>query len=134
MGALGTPEPTVRSGRSGLFDAVRYALSGISYAVRTQRNLRIEFGFAILALALSAILEVSRVEAFLVLTLIGCVLAAEMVNTSVEAMIDLASPDPSPLAKVAKDTAAGAVLVLAAVSLSIGIAMFLPRLVAKVVG
>lgn len=124
-------ELTPSSGQSYVIEAMRYASDGVAYALRTQRNLRIELAFAVLALALCALLAVTRVELFIVLVLIGVVLSAEMLNTSLEAIVDLASPERHLLAKAAKDSAAGAVLILAATSVIVGVMMFWPRIVER---
>lgn len=122
---------TPTSGKSYVIEAMRYAFDGVAYAIRSQRNLRIELVFAIIALALCALLGVTRVELFIVLVLIGAVLSAEMLNTALEAIVDLASPERHPLAKAAKDSAAGAVLILAATSVIVGAMMFWPRIVER---
>lgn len=124
-------ELTPSSGQSYVIEAMRYAFDGVVYALRTQRNLRIELAFAVLALVLCAVLAVTRVELFIVLVLIGVVLSAEMLNTSLEAIVDLVSPERHSLAKAAKDSAAGAVLILAATSVVVGAMMFWPRIVER---
>ena len=94
-------------------DSVNFAIQGILHATRTQKHMRYHFCTAILLLVAVLFLRISALE-FTVLCLSVCfVLFAEMVNTAVEAIVDLVSPDYHPLAKVAKDTAAGAVLIAA---------------------
>lgn len=105
-----------------------FAVAGVLHAVATERNMKIHLAAAAAALTLAWRLDVGGPElAVLVLTIAG-VLAAELVNTAVEALVDLVSPQYHPLAKAAKDVAAGAVLVMALASLAVGGLLFLPRL------
>lgn len=100
--------------------AFAYAFSGIVYAWRAQKNFRIQVVLGIVALAVCATLHVSA-TGFAVLALaIAVVLALEVFNTALEALVDLASPQLHPLAKAAKDSAAGAVLIAAAGSVAVG--------------
>jgi diacylglycerol kinase (ATP) len=88
-----------------------YAFSGIFYAVFHERNLRIHFAAAAAALYFSRYYGLSRGEYALLLLVIGFVVTSELMNTAIERTVDLESPAFSPLAKIAKDVAAGAVLV-----------------------
>ncbi|WP_457628736.1 diacylglycerol kinase [Oceanithermus sp.] len=105
-----------------------FAWQGLRHAWRTQPNFRIELGIGLLALALSAWLGVDPVP---VLLLTLAVLSLELVNTAIEAVCDLVSPEPHPLVKTAKDASAAAVLVAAAVSVIVGIVLFGPPLLEK---
>ncbi|MGH7330332.1 MAG: diacylglycerol kinase family protein [Polyangiaceae bacterium] len=100
--------------------AVLNALSGIAHAWRTQRNLRIQVACAVVALAFFAALHVSAVALGLIALVVTLVLALEVLNTAMEALVDLVSPEIHPLAKAAKDAAAGAVLIAALGSLAVG--------------
>ncbi|MDO4850278.1 MAG: diacylglycerol kinase family protein [Actinomycetota bacterium] len=102
-----------------------YALSGILAAARSERNFRIEFVLAIIALVLCAVLRVMLWGWVCVLILIGLVLFAELFNTAIEAVVDLASPEYHELAKRAKDIAAGAVLSLSIISVIAGLAIYI---------
>ncbi len=102
-----------------------YAWAGVSYAWRTQRNFRLEVLIGTLAIALGIVL---RVNLSSILVMIALVLTLEMVNTALEALVDLSSPTYHPLAKIAKDVAAGAVLVASCISLIVGFVMFLEPL------
>jgi diacylglycerol kinase len=106
----------------------RYAFRGLWYALRTQRNARVHIFIAILAILLGVVLHISDVEFALVFVAITGVFIAEMFNTVFELCIDLASPDYHPLAKTAKDVAAGAVLLSAMLSVVIGLFVFGPHL------
>ncbi|HUW63323.1 MAG TPA: diacylglycerol kinase family protein [Spirochaetia bacterium] len=115
------------SGR-GLVRSFGYAFAGLAYAVRTQRNMRIHLFLAFVALAVALFLHLAP-DLFLVLSLaVTMVLAAEMFNTALEAAVDLYGTTFRPLARVAKDVSAAAVLVTAANALATGLFLFLPRL------
>lgn len=104
---------------------LRYALEGIAHAWRTQRNFRIQVGLAVVAVAVFAWLHVS-LQAFAILALaIAFVLAFETMNTALEALVDLVSPEHHALAKAAKDTSAGSVLIAALGALAVGILLAL---------
>jgi len=92
-------------------DSVNCAIEGILYTARTQKHMRRHFLAAIVILPLVLLLRVSALEFTLLALSIAFVLFAELLNTAVEAVVDLVSPDYHPLAKTAKDVAAGAVLV-----------------------
>ena len=106
----------------------KFAFSGLWYALRTQRNARVHVGIAILAILMGIVLHISTVEFALVFVAIASVFIAEMFNTVIEICIDLASPDYHSLAKIAKDVAAGAVLLSAMLSIVIGFLVFIPHL------
>jgi diacylglycerol kinase len=105
-----------------------HAFRGLWYALRTQRNARVHISMAILAILLGILLHISAVEFAMVFVAITGVFIAEMFNTVFELCVDLASPDYHPLAKIAKDVAAGAVLLSAMLSVVIGLFVFGPHL------
>jgi diacylglycerol kinase (ATP) len=94
-------------------DAVNFAITGILETVRSQRHMRIHFGAALAVLFATALLGIPAMEFAGLALAISLVLCAELFNTAVEAVVDLTSPDFHPLARTAKDAAAGAVLVAA---------------------
>lgn len=105
-----------------------YAIAGIVYALRTQRNMRLH-GVAAAAVLVSALaLGVTKLEAIALLFVIGLVLIAELANTAIEATVDLAVDRFDPLAKTAKDVAAGAVLISSLVAVAVGYLVFFERL------
>jgi len=112
----------------GVLRSLVFAWQGLAYAWRSQRNFRIEVVLAALALAAASWLGVDPVP---ILLLIGLVLTLELLNTALEAVVDLASPAEHPLAKAAKDTSAAAVLVASLVALAVGAVLFLPPIVGK---
>jgi diacylglycerol kinase len=106
-----------------------FAFQGLFYLFRTQRNARIELVIGAIACGLGAWLKISSTEcAVLVVTICG-VLILEGLNTAIEAAVDLASPEVHPLAKTAKDVAAGMVLIAAMGAIVIGALIFGPKLI-----
>jgi diacylglycerol kinase len=105
-----------------------YAFSGLWYALRTQRNIRVHVFIGTCAIILGMILRIAAVEFAMIFVAITGVFIAEMFNTVFELCIDLASPGYHPLAKIAKDVAAGAVLLSAILSIIIGLLIFGPHL------
>ncbi|CAH2032325.1 diacylglycerol kinase family protein [Trichlorobacter ammonificans] len=104
--------------------ALRCALEGIGYGVTTQRHLRFHLIAGSLALIVGTFKGLAIVEWMVLVLLIAAVIAAELFNTALEAVVDLVAPEYHPLAKAAKDAAAGAVLTLAFAALVIGGLLF----------
>jgi diacylglycerol kinase (ATP) len=111
-----------------LLQSFNYAFEGVIHALRTQRNLRIHFAIAAAVLVLAFIYDVTRLELIALMIAIAFVLIAEMVNTAVEATIDLSTPSFDPLAKIAKDLAAGAVLIASVNAIAVGYLVLADRL------
>lgn len=101
-----------------------YAIEGIVYALRTQRNMRLHLVIAVLALIAAVVFRIERLELVMVLFAISLVFVAELANTAVEAAVDLATEVLDPLAKIAKDVAAGAVFVAAINAVVVGYLVF----------
>lgn len=112
--------------RRTIADSVRDALAGFAHALRHERNMRVHCGAALLVLGLAFIVRMDGVRFAVLSIVIGGVFLAELFNTAVEAAIDLVTEEFHPLAKVAKDVAAAAVLVQAVVAVVAGYALFRP--------
>ena len=104
-----------------------YAFKGIQSNLLTERNLVIHFCVAIAVVTCSLIFEISKTEWLICLLLFGIVISTELFNTAIEAAIDICMPEINPKAKLAKDTAAGAVLIIAIIAAIIGLIIFLPK-------
>ena len=107
-----------------LLDSFNYAFEGIIHVLRTQRNLRIHFAIAIAVIAAAAALGVERIELIALLLAIAFVLVAEMVNSAIEGAIDVSTTSFDPNAKLAKDIAAGAVLIASVTAIAVGYLVF----------
>jgi len=90
-----------------------YAIEGVVYALRTQRNMRIHVASAVLALVAALVLDVGRMQLIAIIFAISLVFVTELINTAIESTVDLAIQTYDPVAKIAKDVSAGAVLVAA---------------------
>jgi diacylglycerol kinase (ATP) len=117
-----------RTRTPALVQSFNYAFEGVIHALRTQRNLRIHFAIATTVLVLAFVYDVTRLELIALLVSITFVLVAEMVNSAVEATIDLSTPSFDPLAKIAKDLAAGAVLISSVNAIAVGYLVLADRL------
>ncbi|MFM2430379.1 MAG: hypothetical protein RLZZ511_1592 [Cyanobacteriota bacterium] len=112
-----------------LFGSFRYAWMGIVYAFQTQRNFRIHTFMSIIAVSLGLWLRLPAVELTVIGLTCGMVLALELLNTAIEAVVDLTVKQTyHELAKIAKDCAAAAVLVSAVVALGVAAGLILPKL------
>jgi diacylglycerol kinase (ATP) len=107
-----------------LLDSFNYACEGLIHVLRTQRNLRIHFAIAIGVIAAAAARGVGRLELIVLLLAIAFVLVAEMVNSAIEGAIDVSTTSFDPNAKLAKDVAAGAVLIASVTALGVGYLVF----------
>lgn len=114
--------------RSRLLTSFRYAFSGVWHVLRTQRNARIHVSIALVVVILGLWLGLSYTQWAIIVLTIGLVLAAEAFNTVAEAAVDLATAEFHPLAKIAKDVAAGAVLMVAITAVIVGILILGPPL------
>jgi diacylglycerol kinase (ATP) len=107
-----------------VLDSFNYAFEGIIHVLRTQRNMRIHFAVAALVLIAAIVVDVSKIELIALLISITFVLIAEMINTAIEGAIDVATTTFDPMAKLAKDVAAGAVLIATVNAVAVGYLVF----------
>ncbi len=126
--AADPPAPPAIPPRPGFLRSFVYAGNGLWQALRTQRNMRVHFAAALLAIALGLALHITPDEFAIVFLAIGTVLVAEMINTVAEAVVDLATREYHPLARMAKDVAAGAVLLSAIIAVIVAFFVYLPHL------
>jgi diacylglycerol kinase (ATP) len=105
-----------------------FAVEGMTHALTTQPNMRLHFVAAFLAMILSLVLDLGKLEIVLVFFSIIMVVAAELFNTAVESVVDLVTDDYHPLAKIAKDVAAAAVLLSALHAVIVGFFVFFDKL------
>lgn len=116
----------------GIFRFVRsfkYSFDGLAYAARKEQSILVMLVCLILTLIFGFLLNISLLEWFFILLSIALVLGTELLNTSIEATIDLVSPSFHPLAKVAKDTASASVFVFSLIAFIIGCLVFIPDIV-----
>ena len=110
-----------------LFKAFKCAFAGVKHAIVTQRNFKIHLLVALIAMVLSFAFSINTIEFAVVILCIFLVFTAELLNTAIESIVDLVSPEWNELAKHAKDCAAGAVLIVSIMSVIIALIIFLPK-------
>ena len=118
---------SIRRGPS-IFESFNYAFEGVIHVLRTQRNMRLHFLIAAIVLVGGVVVGVRRFELIALLLAIAFVLIAEMINTAIEHAIDVATTSFDPMAKLAKDIAAGAVLIASINAVAIGYLVFSDRI------
>ena len=114
---------------SNVLKSFKYAFSGISYVLKTSRNFKIQLIFAVTSLMIGYLLQISQSNFVILIATIMSVLILEMLNTSIESIVDLVvKKEFSSLAKISKDTSAGAVLLASINSVIIAVYIFVPKI------
>ena len=106
-----------------------HAIDGIIYATKNEHNMLIIIPCMILAIIAGYVFKVSKVEWLFIIIVIGLVVGTEMINTAIEAVVDLETMKYNPLAKIAKDTASSASLVFAVTALMGALIIFVPKII-----
>ncbi len=107
-----------------LYKSFSFAIKGFKYAIDNERNMRIHLTISVFVLQFALLFGLEKIEYVILFMLFGIVICAEMLNTAIEALVDLSTSAYAMLGKIAKDVAAGAVLVLAVVSAIVGLILF----------
>ena len=110
--------------RPSVIESFNFAIEGVIHVLRMQRNMRLHFAAAVAVIVVAVAVGVSKIELSLLLVSIAFVLVAEMINTAVEGAIDAATTSFDPMAKLAKDIAAGAVLIASVNAVAVGYLVF----------
>ena len=114
---------------SNVLKSFKYAFSGISYVLKTSRNFKIQLIFAVTSLMIGFLLQISQSNYLILIATIMSVLILEILNTSIESIVDLiVKKEFSFLAKISKDTSAGAVLLASINSVIIAVYIFVPKI------
>ena len=116
----------MKNKKNPLTESFGYAFEGIWTGIRNERNMKIHCLAIIVVTLTGTLFQSTAMEWCICLLLFALVAALELVNTAIEAVVDLVTEEKKPLAKIAKDTAAGAVLFAAIISVIIGCIIFLP--------
>ena len=110
------------------FRGFKFAVNGLIYSFKTQLNIRVQL-FAVVLLFIAGVLfHISSLEWLAIVICVGAVLAAELMNTAIEVLVDLVSPEFNAKAGLVKDIAAGAVLLAALMSLTVALIIFVPKI------
>ena len=123
-----------KKGINRLVKSFTYAFDGLKYAFKYEQSILVHTLATILVIIAGIFFKISLTEWLVLALIIGLVIATELINTSIEATIDLVTKDVHPLAKVAKDTAAAAVLVFGLTAIVIGCIIFLPKILVLIGG
>ena len=114
---------------SDILKSFKYAFNGISYVLKTSRNFKIQLIFAVTSLIIGFLLQISQSNYVILIATIMSVLILEILNTSIESIVDLVvKKEFSSLAKISKDTSAGAVLLASINSVIIAVYIFVPKI------
>lgn len=111
-----------------VINSFKYAIEGFVSSFKTERNMKIHILAMVLVIALGLFFELNKNEWCIIITAIVIVISAELFNTAIETVVDMISPEKNPQAKLAKDIAASAVLVLAIGTVIIGLIIFIPKI------
>lgn len=111
------------------FKSFGYAVQGLVYAFKYEQNIVVHILATIAAFVAGIYFQISYVEWLILFLIIGLVIATELINTSIEAVVDLITKEKNPLAKVAKDTAAAAVMIFALIAILLGCMIFVPKII-----
>ena len=130
MNMISRDERKRQKGIKKFLNSFTYPIKGLKYAYRNEQNLAVDVGISIIVLIAGVIFKLELYEWLIVVFTIGIVIALELVNTSIEAVVDLVTEEYHPLAKVAKDTSAAAVFIFAIVAVIVGLIIFLPKVIA----
>ena len=119
--------PGKKSAHKPLIQSFGFAFQGIGAVIRKERNFKIHMTMAVMVVLAGIVCRISVTDWCICLILFALVMSLEIVNTSIEAVVDLVTEERKPLAKLAKDTAAGAVLISAILAAIIGLIIFIPK-------
>lgn len=114
--------------KKNILNSFKYAFSGIYLALKKEKNMKIHFIIMLLVIIAGIIFKISSYEWIMCITQFGIVISLELLNTAIETTVDIAMPEINEKAKIAKDIAAGAVLVSAISSIIIGLIIFIPKI------
>lgn len=109
--------------------STKYSLDGLKYAYKYEQSLFIHGLGLLMTIFLGIWLKINIVEWAVCVFAMGLILGAELINTSIEATVDLCSPEIHPLAKIAKDTASAAVFIFTIISSTVELLIFIPKII-----
>lgn len=111
-----------------LVKSFKYAIQGIITGIKQEQNMKIHITIMILVIIFGILLKISKMEWIICIIQFGFVISLELVNTAIESTVDLITLKKHPQAKIAKDVAAGSVLIAAITSAIIGLIIFIPKI------
>lgn len=132
MNMISRDERKKQKGIKKFLNSFTYPIKGLRYAYNNEQNLAFDVGMALVAFIFGFLFRINKVEWLVLVLTIGLVISCELINTAIEAVVDLVTEEYHPLAKVAKDTSAAAVFVFAIVAVIVGLIIFLPKLISLI--
>ena len=111
------------------FEALKNSCNGLVYAIKEQKNLKIQLFIAFLVIIFSAVLQINKIEMILICMVICFVIFAEILNTAIEKTVDLVTEEYNEKAKLAKDVSAGAVVIASINAIIVGLIIFLEKII-----
>lgn len=129
MNMISRDERKRQKGIKKFLNSFIYPIKGLKYAYRNEQNLAVDVGVALIVIIAGFVFKLNASEWAVVSLTVGLVISLELVNTAIEAVVDLVTEEYHPLAKVAKDTSAAAVFIMAIVAIVIGLIIFLPKVI-----
>ena len=114
--------------KKNILYSFKYAFTGIISSIKKERNMKIHISIMTIVMLLGIILKIQKIEWIICIILFGLVISVEMINTSIEIVVDMVMPNKNENAKNAKVISAGAVLIVAITSLIIGLIIFIPKI------
>ena len=118
-----------KRGISRFFKSFQYSFQGLSYAYKNEQSMTIHMITSVVVITLGFLFKITPTEWILTFVIIGVVMGTELLNTAIEAVVDLVSPEKHYLAKIAKDTASAAVFVYSMIALVTGLMVFMPYII-----
>jgi undecaprenol kinase len=116
-------------GLGGILVSAGYSMDGIKYTIKNERSFKLILMAILAALFLGVIFNVSSYEWLMLFVIIALIIGTELINTAIEATIDLVTTEHHPLAKIAKDAGSGAVFVYSIIAFIMGLVIFIPKLI-----
>lgn len=118
-----------KENKKDIIKSFRYAIEGIVTGIKEEKNMKIHILVMILVIIFGIILKINKIEWIICIILFGFVISLELINTAIEATVDLVTLEKNPQVKIAKDVAAGSVLIAAITALIIGLIIFIPKII-----
>ena len=129
MNMISRDERKSQKGLKKFINSFTYPIKGLKYAYRNEQNLVVDVGIAIIVILCGLIFRVSGIEWAILILTIGLVISCELINTAIEAVVDLITEEYHPLAKVAKDTASAACFIADMTAAGMWLAVFVPKII-----
>lgn len=129
MSMMSRDERKKTKGIKKFVNSFTYPIKGLKYAYKNEQNLAFDCMIALIVIIFGILFKITVGEWAVLILTVGLVISAELFNSAIEATVDLVTEEYHPLAKVAKDTSAAAVFILAIVAVIVGVIIFLPKII-----